>query len=264
MSRVKCGNCDIVFANPMADENELVSFYTNYYHKGNFGLLNYVDLTVNSINEARKLSEPELKAKAWHIYDYKHNGRFLDIGCGLGAGLMYVDQSGFELFATDFDADALSFVQSHYHNVKTHKGELMSAAYPDDYFDYIYCNHVIEHVLDPTAYINEMYRILKKDGVLYIGTPDRLSYLYRIYRTVKFLSLSIPRIIDGIEHTFIFSKRNLSSLLTKKGFSIEFHKSIPLRSSFKDIFRSDMSFKKKISRYGQTYFKINQELICRK
>lgn len=264
MSRVICGDCDIVFANPMADSNDLDLFYTNYYHKGNMGVLDYTKKVLNKIQDVKNLSTEALKKEASFIYNYKQAGRFLDVGCGLGIGLLYVNNSEFELYATELDGDALSFVQSQYRKVNTFHGELINAKYPDNYFDYVYCNHVIEHVLDPVAYIREMYRILKADGILYIGTPDRKSYLYSSYRIYKFLSLSVPQIIDGIEHTFIFSKTNLSDLTSKEKFKIVSHRSITLGDSFKNIFSSNLSIKKKLSRYAQTFFKVNQELICRK
>lgn len=262
MSRVKCGNCDIVFANPMADAADLEVFYTNYFHKGNFGLLDYTGYTLKLKEEITAYDYSTLTKKASHIYNYKKGGRFLDVGCGLGAGLLYVNRPEFELYATELDADALLFVSQTIENVHTFKGELINANYPDNFFDYVYCNHLIEHVLDPVAYIKEMYRILKKDGILYIGTPDRSCNLYRLYRAYKFASFSVPQIVDGIEHTFIFSKRNLANLAQKEGFKIELHRSIPLRASLNSIFGSKMNFRKKIARYIQTYFKINQELIC--
>ena len=147
MSRVRCTACDIVFANPMADAEELDLFYTNYYHKGNFELLNYVDSTLRAKQEIEALSYEALTKKAAYIYDYKKSGRFLDVGCGLGAGLLFVNRPEFELHATELDSDAISFVKEHVDNVTAFQGELVNASYPDNYFDYIYCSHLIEHVL---------------------------------------------------------------------------------------------------------------------
>lgn len=264
MSRVICGDCDIVFANPMADANDLDVFYSNYYHKGNFEFLDYTDKIVKKIEAVKKLNYQALSTEAHFIYKYKQSGRFLDVGCGLGIGLLYVDNPQFELYATELDAEALAFIRSHYNNVSTFRGELIDAKYPANHFDYVFCNHVIEHVLDPLAYMKEMFRILKKDGILFIGTPDRHCFLYGLYRAYKFLSFSVPQIIDGIEHTFIFSKENLSALALRENFTIVAHRSITLGDTYKNIFSSKMSLKEKLSRYIQTFFKVNQELVCRK
>lgn len=264
MSRVICGDCDIVFTNPMADANDLDVFYSNYYLKGKFKLLDYADKVVKKIEAVKKLNYQALIREADFIYKYKQSGRFLDMGCGLGIGLLYVDKPQFELYATDFDDQALTFVKLNYNNVITFRGELIDAKYPANHFDYVFCNHVIEHVLDPVAYMKEMYRILNKDGILFIGTPDRKSYLYRLYRIYKFLIFSVPKIIDGIEHTFIFSKENLSSLASRENFTIVSHRSIRLDDTFRNIFSSKMSLKGKLSRFTQLFFKVNQQMVCRK
>lgn len=265
LSRVRCQHCDIVFADPMADANELNSYYQHYYQKGNFDQFGYQQLVLQKKRELEVMSATKLSKEAHFIYKYRKGGRFLDVGAGLGAILMYVDRPEFELFATELDADALSFIKDNFsQQVKCFQGELANAQYPDDFFDYVACNHVIEHVLDPKLYMNEMFRILKSGGVLYLGTPNRKSNAYRLYRWVCAVRGQVPSIIDGIEHTFIFSKKNLRELALASGFECEMQRAIPLGDSFKNIFRSGLPLKKKVARYVQTWFKVNQELICRK
>jgi hypothetical protein len=36
ISRVRCENCKLVFANPMADADELVAYYDQYYEKDSY------------------------------------------------------------------------------------------------------------------------------------------------------------------------------------------------------------------------------------
>lgn len=265
ISRVRCQACDIVFANPMADAGELNAFYQHYYQKGNFDQFGYQDLIIKKKRELEAMSEHELGNEAAFIYKYRTGGRFLDVGAGLGAILMYVDKPEFELFVTELDADAIGFINSNFHQpVNAFQGELPDAGYPDNYFDYVCCNHVIEHVLDPKLYMDEMFRILKPGGILYLGTPNRKSNAYRLYRWVCSVRGKVPSIIDGIEHTFVFSMKNLRDLAIASGFEIVAQRAIPLGDSFGNIFRSQLPLKKKIARYIQTWFKVNQELICRK
>ena len=42
---------------------------------------------------------------------------------------------------------------------------------PNNYFDVIYCSHVLEHVDDDRKAINELYRILKHGGWAAIMVP---------------------------------------------------------------------------------------------
>lgn len=260
-SRVRCANCHIVFANPSANFDELNEFYRDYYDKGNFGLLNYKQRTVDEIRRISDYTEAQLKKEASYISNYKTSGNFLDIGCGLGAGLIYARRFGFNLFGTELDPDAISFVNEHFDATVFH-GDLLSAKYPNCFFDYVFFNHVIEHVLDPNAYIAEIFRILKPGGFLYVGTPDISAPFYRMYRAFRFATFRVPQIIDGIEHTFLFNKETLTNICTKNGLSVVRHRNLAVGDSLSNIWKSDMSLKKKVSRYVQTKFNVNQELIC--
>ena len=42
---------------------------------------------------------------------------------------------------------------------------------PNDSFDVVVCTEVLEHTLNPFSAIAEIYRILKKEGVLLLSTP---------------------------------------------------------------------------------------------
>lgn len=49
-------------------------------------------------------------------------------------------------------------------------GDITSTRFADESFDYIFCLSVIEHGVDPTGYLKEMHRILKKGGLLITST----------------------------------------------------------------------------------------------
>jgi SAM-dependent methyltransferase len=43
---------------------------------------------------------------------------------------------------------------------------------PDESYDYVGCSHVLEHVGDDRAALNELLRITAADGMLYLAIPD--------------------------------------------------------------------------------------------
>lgn len=262
ISRVKCTNCGVVFANPMADKVELEEFYKNPYIE-RFEQMNFKEGIERQIDIVKNYNQNQILKSAPHINFYQDNGRFLDIGCGLGLGLAYGHALGFELHATEYDPVSIDFVKSKF-EVDAFQGDLLDANYPDNYFDFIYISHVIEHVLDPNAYIKEMFRILKPGGVMAIGTPDISSNLYKWYRVFKMLTLKIPLVIDGLEHTFIFPKKLLNKICVDKGFEVKLHYTVPLGESLSNLSKYNISLKKKAARYLQNFFKINQWLVCQK
>ena len=51
------------------------------------------------------------------------------------------------------------------------KGDLTSTNFKDESFDLIICNHVLEHIEDDKSALNEIYRILKFNGISILQVP---------------------------------------------------------------------------------------------
>ena len=43
---------------------------------------------------------------------------------------------------------------------------------PDEAYDYVGCSHVLEHVGDDRTALNELLRITRRDGLLFLSIPD--------------------------------------------------------------------------------------------
>ncbi len=263
ISRVKCEDCGIVFANPMADKVELESYYESYYNKETYKAISFKEKILVELSLIEKLNLSQVKLKVRYLKNLEPGVKFLDVGCGLGLGLAYAHQLGCELYATEFDKESLEFVKSRF-PVKTHHGDLSSAKYDDNFFDFIHISHVIEHLPDPRAYIKEMKRILKPGGIMAIGTPDMSSRLYTFHRWFNFLRFRIPDVIDGLEHTFIFPKKRLRSITEEEGFIIIDHYTHNLGEKFIHLLKYQIPLSKKISRLIQNVFHVNQWITCKK
>lgn len=263
ISRVKCQGCQVVFANPMANEQELLEYYQHYYEKDLYEATQYKDLILNHFQRIQGLNPSSIKKEARYLRGLQPGDTFLDIGCGLGLGLAYAHRLGCSLYATEFDRGALDFVQTHF-PVATFQGDIWGAKYPDAFFDFIHISHVIEHVLDPLAYLREMKRILKPGGTLAIGTPDSSSKMYSLHRAFYLLHLQVPDIVDGLEHTFIFPKATLAALCKQQGFLIEDHYTHSLGEKLSNLLRYKLPLVKKINRLIQNAFHVNQWIVCKK
>jgi SAM-dependent methyltransferase len=51
------------------------------------------------------------------------------------------------------------------------KADICDLPIKDNTYDFILCNHVLEHVLEDKKAINELYRVLKKDGIGIFQVP---------------------------------------------------------------------------------------------
>ena len=61
-----------------------------------------------------------------------------------------------------------------------YRGDIFSAEFPNNYFDYVLSWHSIEHVPNAKNFLLEIHRILKNNKVLRIGTPHINSFIHRI------------------------------------------------------------------------------------
>ncbi len=55
------------------------------------------------------------------------------------------------------------------------KADICNLPFNDNQYDFILCNHVLEHIPDDTKAMQELYRILKPNGVAILQIPQDLS-----------------------------------------------------------------------------------------
>ena len=78
--------------------------------------------------------------------------------------------------------------------------------------------HVIEHLEDPNKALKEIFRILKKDGILMVGTPNIKSIAARLFKG-NFRHYGPP-------HTVLFTPQSFDEILQNNKFSV-FKKEYP-------------------------------------
>ena len=55
------------------------------------------------------------------------------------------------------------------------KADICNLPFEDNTYDYIFCNHVLEHIPDDTKAMNELFRVLKPNGMAILQIPQDLS-----------------------------------------------------------------------------------------
>jgi 2-polyprenyl-3-methyl-5-hydroxy-6-metoxy-1,4-benzoquinol methylase len=71
------------------------------------------------------------------------NGNLLDIGCGSGRFIALMQKLGWQVQGVDFDLQAVRVATAK--GLKVRLGSLSDQMYPDEFFDVLTMNHVIEH-----------------------------------------------------------------------------------------------------------------------
>lgn len=104
---------------------------------------------------------------------------------------------------------------------------------PDDYFDVIIMNDVIEHLLEPWDDIVKLKSKLKKDGVLVTSIPN-VRYAKNIFKMIfkRDWKYTDDLILDRTHFRF-FTKKSIKRMYEECGYSIQKMKGInPTKSLF--------------------------------
>lgn len=96
--------------------------------------------------------------------------KILDIGCGNGDISQYFSKNN-TVWGVDVD-DRRKPENNGFTYATVVSEEL---PYDDAYFDVVLSHHVIEHVKDQELHLQEMKRVVKPDGVVYVATPNKSS-----------------------------------------------------------------------------------------
>lgn len=103
----------------------------------------------------------------------------LDIGCSNGVVSNLLSQKFKSVTGIDIDQEAIKYAQEKY-NKENLNFEIMDAQnmkFKNDQFDIVILNQIYEFVADPQKMINEIYRVLKKDGICLVGARNKLAII---------------------------------------------------------------------------------------
>lgn len=101
--------------------------------------------------------------------------KVLDIACGSGYGANILAEAGAaQVIAVDISSEAVAAAQKKYSrdNLAYKIGDAEEIKEADESFDLIVSFETIEHLKNPEKYLAELARVLKKDGLALISTPN--------------------------------------------------------------------------------------------
>lgn len=152
-------------------------------------------------DEFMKIWHEELPKKYGIIETFNHHfpllGRkkgetILEIGAGLGEHLLYEEDDWQEYICVELRPNMAEEIKAKNSKVQIVVGDCQEQLpFPDSHFDRILAIHVLEHLPNLPAALQEIHRVLKEDGVFNICIPCEGGGAYSLARTI-----SAKRIFD--------------------------------------------------------------------
>jgi ubiquinone/menaquinone biosynthesis C-methylase UbiE len=186
-------------------------------------------------------------AQIQKIFGDKDNLKILDIGCGTGIVMKKLEKYG-EVYGMDISEEAIKFCNKR--GIKNiSKSSALKIPYKNDYFDLITILDVLEHVDEDQKTLEEINRVLKREGICILTVPafsfiwsehDIALHHKRRYN-LKFLSLNIKKAGMKLEkasyYNFFLSPLIMMFRIMKNFLKNLFHKNYNEASAKTDLFR---------------------------
>lgn len=203
----QCGECTLRFTQDVPDQNEIGRFYQseNYISHSNTskGVLSQLYKTVRNHT---------LETKSQLIQKYTvRQGSLLDLGAGIGAFLNTMHKKGWIVQGLEPDEGARSQALKLYNIQLSPASELSQLQ--ENSFDAITLWHVLEHVHDLHSYMDELRRLLKPDGRIFIAVPNYTSSDAGYYGQY-WAAYDVPR------HLYHFSPLSIQTLISRHSLSL--------------------------------------------
>ncbi|WKZ26021.1 MAG: class I SAM-dependent methyltransferase [bacterium] len=201
----RCKECEFVWdSNHQVDV--LLQYDKSYFQNDNpkGGYTNYFEgMRINKRTFIDRLKKIEKKLK--------FKGRLLDVGAALGDCLEVATHLGWkDSYGVEVSEFAVS--QAKKRGVTNIKNTVLEdSGYPRNNFDIITYQDVIEHVSNPIKELKIAYKYLKKDGLIFLVTPDIGGLWHKLLKSMWY------HYKPG-EHIMYFTQGSLRLALEMAGF----------------------------------------------
>ncbi len=158
--------------------------------------------------------------------------KILEVGCGEGKFSALLTEQGKETWAIEPDPESAKIAAKGLTKVFHGTIDAKLSEIPDNSFDVIVMNDVIEHLTEPWDDIQKLKSKLKEDGVFISSIPN-VRYAKNLFHVLfkRDWKYADDRILD-ITHYRFFTKKSIRRLWEENGYSVQRMKGINRTKSF--------------------------------
>lgn len=200
----QCGACGFQFTSPRPAQDRIGSYYfsdsyISHAEKAS-GIKDHI------YHWVRKMA---IRSKCRMIQQHHYSGNALDVGCGTGDFLAYLNQKGFVAQGVEVSSAAREAARAK----EVPVSPALADVDPNTAFDVITLWHVLEHVPDPRTTLKDLFKRCSKGGLIVIAVPDNESWDCQHYGPL-WAAWDVPR------HLSHFRRKDIHRLLKEVGYSL--------------------------------------------
>ena len=202
-----CSDCDLRFTQDVPDEHSIAPYYksADYISHSNTrqGMVNQLYQKVRNYTLEQKANLVIQKTVA--------RGSILDLGAGIGAFLHTMKKRGWEVMGIEPDEGARRQSMDLY-GLRLEDTATLENLSPRS-FDAITLWHVLEHVHQLHSYVEQLKKLLKQGGKIFIAVPNYDSLDSSVYK-LYWAAYDVPR------HLYHFTPKSMEALMKRHGLRI--------------------------------------------
>lgn len=145
------------------------------------------------------------------LMEFTKQGDIMEIGCATGEFLEKARTQGFNTFGIDLSENYVEYAKKKGLNVFC--GRIEDIEKDSKQYDIIAMFHLIEHIARPEEFLKSINRLLKKDGLIYIVTPNANSSTNKLFGYKH-------SVYEHPDHYIFYSDKTLGDILNRSGFKV--------------------------------------------
>lgn len=204
---IRCKRCGQMRTFPEPSPNDARRIYSDENEKYSMDGLNRAARKATWTRIARRIldaTRPYLKCS--------ESPSVLDVGCGYGDFLFVARAAGWDADGIEVNTANAGYLQECDFRIFT--APIEQAPVEANRYDLVVCNHILEHIAEPNAFLQRIRYTLKPGGVLFIGAPIFWSPIPILLKRSRWYAL-VPE-----EHVWQFSSSSLLRLISANSFTI--------------------------------------------
>jgi ubiquinone/menaquinone biosynthesis C-methylase UbiE len=145
------------------------------------------DIRAKTFDERRFNYFRFMQKRLVSLLNLKENQRLLDLGCGTGWAVRYaarlVNERG-EFYGIDISSNMIEKAKTSsadYKNVQFYQASAVRLPFDNDFFDFIIFSNSFHHYFSPDKVLNEVYRVLKPEGRIYILDVTADEFIMKMF-----------------------------------------------------------------------------------